>query len=54
MLYDNGGVGHERPEIVGAYARIALQMVQEGLCIRVVVGIWVSRLVPYTKTRKTS
>jgi hypothetical protein len=38
VLHDDGRVGHERPELVGLEAGVALEVVEERLLVRVVVG----------------
>ena len=39
VLDDDGGVGDERPELVGLEARVALEVVEEGGFVGVVVGV---------------
>jgi hypothetical protein len=41
VLHYNGGVGHERPEVVRLHARVALEVFEEGGLVGVV--IWVCR-----------
>lgn len=40
MLYDNGRVGNQWPEIVRTYTWIPLEMVEKGLCIGVIIRIY--------------
>jgi hypothetical protein len=43
VLDNNGGVGNELPEFVGLEPGIALKVVEEGVFVRVVVGIYGER-----------
>jgi len=47
VLDDDGGVGDQGPEVVGLEARVALEVLEEGGLVGVVVGVYkrVSRLV---------
>lgn len=38
MLQDDGRVGDEGPEVVGLEARVALEVLEKGGLVRVVVG----------------
>lgn len=40
MLYNDGRVGDEGPEIVGLHSRVALEIFKECRLISVVVGIY--------------
>lgn len=40
MLYNDGRVSHQRPEVVGLHARVALEVLQEGGLVRVVVRVY--------------
>lgn len=39
MLHDDGRVGHERPEVIGLKAWVALQMGEESRWVGVIIGI---------------
>jgi len=39
MLNDNGGISHERPEIIRPNPRVTLKVIEEGLGIGVVIRI---------------
>ena len=39
MLHDNRTIGYQRPEFIRLQARVALQVVQKGFFVCVVVGI---------------
>jgi hypothetical protein len=39
VLHDDGRVGHQGPEVVGADAGVALEVLEEGGLVGVVVGV---------------
>jgi hypothetical protein len=39
MLDDNGRISHQRPKVVRADSRVALEMVKEGLGVGIVVRV---------------
>lgn len=39
MLDNHRGIGHQRPEVIGTDSRVALEMIEEGFSVGIIIRI---------------